>query len=76
MMGYAWGQYAADWLEGKSIPLLQQFNAIELNSPETIDAFQEAMANVRETWKNADTYFTNLGSINYETRANYLRVAG
>jgi ribose transport system substrate-binding protein len=53
MMGYAWGQYAADWLEGKSIPQVQQFNAIELNSAETIDAFEAAMANVRETWKSA-----------------------
>jgi ribose transport system substrate-binding protein len=76
MMGYAWGQYAADWLEGKSIPLLQQFNAIELNSAETIDEFETAMANVRETWQQADKYFTNLGSISYETRENYLRVAG
>jgi ribose transport system substrate-binding protein len=76
MMGYAWGQYAADWLEGKEIPLLQQFNAIELSSPETIDAFEAAMGNVRETWTDAATYFTNLGSISYETRENYLRVAG
>ena len=75
MMGYAWGQYAADWLDGKAIPQVQQFNAIELNSAETIDAFQKAMANVRETWQKADTYFTNLGSISYATRDQYLRVA-
>ena len=75
MMGYAWGQYAADWLDGKAIPQVQQFNAIELNSAETIDAFQAAMANVRETWQKADTYFTNLGSISYATRDQYLRVA-
>lgn len=76
MMGYAWGQYAADWLEGKDIPMLMQFNAIELNSPETIDAFERDMQNVRETWKSADRYFTNLGNISYETRQNFLRVAG
>ena len=76
MMGYAWGQYAADWVEGKAIPLLQQFNAIELNSAETIDEFEAAMINVRETWTNADKYFTNFGSISYETRSEYLRVAG
>jgi hypothetical protein len=34
------------------------------------------MANVRGTWQQADKYFTNLGSISYETRENYLRVAG
>jgi len=76
MMGYAWGQYAADWLDGKEIPLLMQFNAIELNSAETIDEFEQAMADIKETWKSADKYFTNLGSISYATRENYLRVAG
>ncbi|MCL4862209.1 MAG: substrate-binding domain-containing protein [Caldilineaceae bacterium] len=75
MMGYAWGQYAADWLEGKSIPQVMQFNAIELNSAESIDAFEQAMSNVRDTWQDADTYFTNLGSISYETRDQYVRVA-
>lgn len=75
MMGYAWGNYAADWLEGKDIPMVMQFNAIELNSAETIDEFQAAMNNVRESWKSADKYFTNLGNINYATRQNYIRVA-
>jgi len=75
MMGYAWGQYAADWLEGKEIPMVQQFNPIELNSVESIDEFEEAMKNVQETWKSADKYFTNLGNISYATRQNYLRVS-
>lgn len=75
MMGYAWGQFAADWLEGREIPMVSQFNAIELNSAETIDAFEAAMANVAETWQEADTYFTNLGNISYATRENYIRVA-
>lgn len=75
MMGYAWGQYAADWLDGKTIPQVMQFNAIELNSAESIDAFEQAMGNVRETWQDAGTYFTNLGSISYETRDQYVRVS-
>lgn len=75
MMGYAWGQYAADWLDGKEIPQVMQFNAIELNSAESIDAFEQDMANVRESWTAADKYFTNLGSISYETRQNYVRVS-
>lgn len=75
MMGYAWGHYAADWLDGKDIPMVMQFNAIELNSAETIDEFDKAMANVRETWKSAGKYFTNLGNISYATRQNYIRVS-
>ena len=75
MMGYAWGQYAADWIEGKEIPMVMQFNAIELNSAETIDEFEAAMGNVQETWQDAAKYFTNLGNISYETRQNYIRVS-
>jgi ribose transport system substrate-binding protein len=75
MMGYAWGQYAADWIEGKDIPMVMQFNAIELNSAAAIDEFEAAMQNVKETWQNADKYFTNLGNISYATRQNYIRVS-
>ncbi|MGI9147551.1 MAG: sugar ABC transporter substrate-binding protein [Chloroflexota bacterium] len=75
MMGYAWSQYAADWVEGKEVPLVMLFNAIELNSAATIDEFDNAMKNVKDTWTSADKYFTNLGSISYETRQNYLKVA-
>lgn len=72
LMGYAWGQFAADWLEGKPIPQVMQFNAIELNSPETIDQFEADMEAVAETWQDADEYFTMLGSISYETRDEFL----
>jgi ribose transport system substrate-binding protein len=75
LMGYAWGQYAADWLDGKSIPLVSQFNAIELNSADTIDKFNNDMQNAADSWQRADTYFTNLGNISYDTRQNYLKVA-
>ena len=30
LMGYAWGQFAADWIEGAAIPQVMQLNAIEL----------------------------------------------
>lgn len=72
LMGYAWGQFAADWLDGKSIPQVMQFNAIELNSAEAIDAFDAAMEAVTETWNTSDEYFTMLGNISYETRDQFL----
>ncbi len=75
MMGYAWGQYAADWLEGKEIPRLLLFNPIELNSPQTIDEFESAMNNVKDNWKSVNKYFTPMGNIGYDTWYNYLRVA-
>ena len=75
LMGYAWGQFAGDWIEGKPIPQVMQFNAIELSSGETIDAFQAAMKSVRDTWKKSETYFTMLGSISYSTRDQYINYA-
>lgn len=75
LMGYAWGQFAADWLAGKPIPQVMQFNAIELNSAETIDRYQADMAAVAQTWKNASTYFTMLGSIRYADRGQFINYA-
>ncbi|MFY1631773.1 sugar ABC transporter substrate-binding protein [Solwaraspora sp. WMMB335] len=75
LMGYAWGQFAADWLEGKPVPQVMQFNAIELNSAETIDAYQADMAAVAETWTAAEKYFTMLGSIRYQERDQFINYA-
>ncbi|MFE4663566.1 sugar ABC transporter substrate-binding protein [Streptomyces sp. NPDC056716] len=75
LMGYAWAQFAADWLEGKPVPQVMQFNAIELNSPETIAAYKADMKDVATTWKNAETYFTLLGSVDYEHRDQYINDA-
>ena len=75
LMGYAWGQFAADWLEGKPIPQVMQFNAIELNSAAAIDKYQADMKAVEETWKNAAAYFTMLGSIRYQDREQFINYA-
>jgi ribose transport system substrate-binding protein len=75
LMGYAWGQFCADWLEGKPIPQVMQFNAIELNSGETIDKYQADMKAVAETWKDSATYFTMLGSIRYQDREQFINYA-
>lgn len=73
MMGYAWGQFAADWLEGKPIPQVMAFNAIELNSKSTIDGWNAAMKDPAKTWKDATKYFTMLGSISYGTCSKYIK---
>ncbi|GIE99937.1 sugar ABC transporter substrate-binding protein [Paractinoplanes rishiriensis] len=75
LMGYAWGQFAADWIEGKPIPQVMQFNAIELNSAATIDKYQADMKAVAETWKNSAEYFTMLGSIRYQDREQFINYA-
>jgi ribose transport system substrate-binding protein len=75
LMGYAWGQYAADWIAGKSVPKVMTFNPIELTSAATIKAFQHDMANVRTTWNKRNKYFVNYGNINYDTRKQFVNYA-
>jgi ribose transport system substrate-binding protein len=69
LLSYAWGQYASDWFDGKSIPMVMRFNPIELNSKPTIDAFNKikdapALA-FAENQRNSK-YYQTLGNTSYE----------
>lgn len=75
LMGYAWGQFAADWFEGKPIAQVMQLNAIELSSSESIDKYSADMKAVAKIWKDPSTYLTMLGSISYGTRDQYINYA-
>jgi ribose transport system substrate-binding protein len=72
LMGYAWGQFAADWLEGKSIPKVMSFTPIELNSKAAITKFQADMKNVRKSWNQKNRYMSFFGNIDYSTRKQYI----
>jgi ribose transport system substrate-binding protein len=76
LMGYAWGQFAADWLAGKRIPQVMVFNAVELSSKASIDAFNAAMAltgsGVKSSYLQTSKYMKLLGSISYETRDRFI----
>ncbi len=75
LMGYAWGQFAADWFEGKPIPQVMQLNAIELSSGDAINKFSADMKAVSRIWKDPSTYLTMMGSISYGTRDQYIAYA-
>jgi ribose transport system substrate-binding protein len=72
-IGYSWGQFAARWLDGLTIPKQIDVKAIELSSPETIDEFESAMENIAETWDQRPDYIEYLGNINYDTRERYVK---
>jgi len=74
LMGYAFGQFAADWGEGKSIPQVMVFTPIQLDSKKSIDAFNQAMSlsSISKSFKNSSVYMTLLGSINYGTIGRYI----
>ena len=73
-MGYAWGQFAADWLAGKQVPQVMVFNAIALDSASAINAFNKAMSpqGVRSSYLQTSKYMKLLGNISYETRNRFL----
>lgn len=74
LMGYAWGQYAADWIEGKSIPQVMVFKPIQLNSKAAIDTFNAAMSlsSIKKSFERTSSYMTLLGEISYGTKSRYI----
>lgn len=75
IFGYAWARYAADWLDGKSIPQAINVKPIPLTTPESIKTYQEDAQHPDKTWADParlSKYLEMLGSISYETRENFL----
>lgn len=75
VFGYAWGQYAADWLEGRSIPQAINVVPVPIASSEDVTAYEADQAGPSEVWNDPDRlskYLQMFGSISYETRQNYL----
>jgi len=74
LMGYAWGEFAADWGEGKSIPQVMVFTPIQLDSKAAIDTFNKAMSpgSISKSFKQTSTYMKLLGNISYDTIGRYV----
>lgn len=74
IFGYALGQYAADWLEGKIVP--QAMDVLPtLLTPDNIIQYKWDIANPAAVWNAAERrveYLRMYGGICYETRQNYL----
>lgn len=74
LMGYAWGEFAADWGEGKSIPQVMVFTPIQLDSKVAIDTFNKAMStgSISKSFQATSTYMKLLGNISYGTIGRYI----
>jgi ribose transport system substrate-binding protein len=77
IFGYALGQYAADWLAGKSVP--QAMDVLpSLLTPDNIARYQADLADPAKVWNDIarrDSYLRMYGSICYDTRVDYLNFA-
>ncbi|MBC7739090.1 MAG: sugar ABC transporter substrate-binding protein [Candidatus Saccharibacteria bacterium] len=74
IFGYAMGQHAADWLEGKSIPQAMDILPAAINS-NNLARFQIDIADPAAVWNNSarrDRYLRMYGNICYDTRDQYL----
>lgn len=74
IFGYAMGQHAADWLDGKVIPQAMDILPIELNS-ETLARYESDIADPGAVYADPVRrrhYLTMYGAICYDTRDRYL----
>ena len=74
VFGYAMGQYAADWLEGKSVPQAMDILPIALTK-EDLPQYEADLvdpANVFRDSTRRDTYLRMYGNICYDTRGQYV----
>ncbi|MES2907041.1 MAG: sugar ABC transporter substrate-binding protein [Pseudomonadota bacterium] len=74
VFGYAMGQHAADWLEGKSIPQAMDILPIALTA-KNIDAYEKDLADPSKVYADAvrrNQYLKMYGNICYDTRDRYV----
>lgn len=72
---YAMGQFAADWMEGKTIPQVVYATAFPIDSAAAIDNFAKGNSRPEQAFENDGGGFYRLaGNISYETRNRYLKV--
>lgn len=75
LFSYATMKYGFRYLEGESVPKVLQVYAVALTDEEAISELERDMANVSETFADAEKvkkYLNPLGNISYETRDSYL----
>ena len=74
IFGYAMGQHAADWLEGKSIPQAMEIlpSALTLDNIERYEADLADPAGVYADPARRDAYLRMYGNICYDTRSLYV----
>lgn len=72
---YPFGLYAADWIEGRSVPQGIEVKAVTLDSAAAIAQYRTDMANPTQTWQNSmrrDRYVGLSGNITWDSCGRYL----
>jgi ribose transport system substrate-binding protein len=77
LIAYGYGQFIADWLEGKSVPQVYQATARKLASKQDVVAFRAATSDPPgsfQDYRNGKNAAAKLwGNISYDTRDQYIR---
>ena len=69
-LGYTWSIDFHLWLEGKSVPMLERLNPIELTSAQQIASYNQDSADPAHA--DLAKYETQFGDISYATRMDYV----
>ena len=71
VLAYGWTQFAADWLQGKSVPKFIDLGVVELSAGPALAGFEESAADPGSFWRDYPE-LGFLGNISYDTRDEYL----
>lgn len=74
VFGYALGQFAADWLEGKSVPQAMNILPMALTM-QNIKSYEDNLANPAAVYRDVtrrDAYLKMYGNICYDSRDRYI----
>jgi ribose transport system substrate-binding protein len=71
VLAYSWVQFAADWLDGKSIPKVIDLGVAGLDGAAAIDEFTGTMRDPARHWREYEA-LGFLGNISYDTREEFL----
>lgn len=74
LMGYALGQYGADWIEGRRVPRLIVAKGVKLDSSAAVSTFIDASADPAGAFrdrKRFEEYLPLYGSVSHSTRHTY-----
>lgn len=74
VFGYALGNFAADWLDGKSVPQAMDILPAPI-SRETLAGYEADLADPAAVWRDParrDAYLKRYGNICYDTRETYV----
>lgn len=73
VVGYAAGQFAADWFEGKAIPQAIRIVPFKIDSAEAVERFDATNNDPAKAWRDSSDFLDFHGAVSYGTREKWIQ---